>query len=62
MTDALRVAVHLGRRVADPIFLEIGADRRHVTHVVMLRDETSLSALKLYLREAYEFSVSPPPT
>ena len=38
MTDALRVAVHLRRRVADPIFFKIGADRKHVSHVASLRD------------------------
>ena len=60
MTDALRVAVHLRRRVADPIFVKIGADRKHVSHVARLQDETSLSTLKPYLREAYEFSISSP--
>ena len=60
MTDALRVAVHLGRRVADPIFFRIGVDRKRVSHVAKLRDEASLSALKPYLREAYEFSISSP--
>ena len=60
MTDALRVAIHLGRRVADPIFFKIGTDRKHVSHVAKLRDETSLAALKPYLREAYDFSISPP--
>jgi uncharacterized protein DUF5655 len=57
MTDALRVAVHLSRRVADPIFFKIGADRKRVSHVAKLRDETSLLTLKPYLREAYEFSI-----
>ncbi len=61
MTDALRVAVHLGRRVDNPIFFKVGADRKHVSHVAMLRDEKGLSALKPYLREAYAFSVSSPP-
>jgi hypothetical protein len=60
MTDALRVAVHLGRRVADPIFFKIGADRKRVSHVAKLRDETSLSTLKPYLREAYAFSIAAP--
>src|ERR1039457_4076817 len=41
MTDALRVAVHLGRRVENPIFFKIGADRKRVSHVAMLRDEKS---------------------
>jgi hypothetical protein len=60
MKDALRVAVHLGRRVADPVFFKVGEDRKRVTHVAMLRDETGLSALKPYLREAYGLSVSSP--
>ena len=61
MTDALRIAVHLGRRVPDPIFFKVGVDRKHVSHVAKLRDERGLSALKPYLREAYEFSLSSPP-
>jgi len=60
MKDALRVVVHLSRRVEDPIFFKIGADRKHVSHVTMLRDETGLSTLKPYLREAYQFSISSP--
>lgn len=60
MTDALRVVVHLGRRVADPIFCKVGRDRKRVSHVAKLRDETNLSTLEPYLREAYEFSISSP--
>ena len=58
MPDALRVAVHLGRRMEDPIFFKIVSDRKSVAHVAKLRDEESLSTLKPYLREAYEFSIS----
>src|SRR5438128_5752999 len=58
MTDALRVVVHLSRRVESPLFFKIGADRKHVSHVAKLRDESGLSMLKPYLREAYEFSVT----
>ena len=58
MKDALRVAVHLGRRVESPLFFKIGADRKQVSHVAKLRDEKELAMLKPYLREAYEFSVS----
>jgi hypothetical protein len=60
MTDGLRVVVHLNRWVEDPIFIKVGVDRKHVSHVAKLRDETGLSTLKPYLREAYEFSVSTP--
>src|SRR3954471_9088344 len=42
MKDCLRVAIHLGRRVENPIFFKIGADRKHVTHVAKLQDEASL--------------------
>jgi hypothetical protein len=58
MTDALRVAVHLNRRIDDPIFFKIVTDQKRVAHVTRLRNERELSALKPYLREAYEFSVS----
>jgi hypothetical protein len=58
MTDALRVVVHLNRRVEDPIFFKVGVDRKHVSHVAMLRVVAGFAALKPYLREAYEFSIS----
>ena len=61
MTDALRVVVHLDRRVKDPFFVKIAADRKQVSHVAMLQDAVSLSTLKPYLREAYEFSISRQP-
>jgi hypothetical protein len=57
MKDALRIAIHLGRWVKDPIFFKIGADRKHVTHVVRIRDKDELSRLKPYLSEAYGFSI-----
>jgi hypothetical protein len=58
MKDCLRVAIHLGRRVENPIFFKVGSDRKHVTHVAKLHDETGLAILKPYLREAYQFSIS----
>jgi hypothetical protein len=58
MTDALRAAVHLGREVKDPIFFKVGADRKKVTHVAKLHTQEDFIALKPYLREAYELSVS----
>jgi hypothetical protein len=57
MTDAVRVAVHLGRKVADPMFFKVVADRRHVTHVAMIKTDKQLAALRPLLREAYEFSI-----
>ena len=58
MTDALRLAVHLSRRVEHGLFIKVAADRRHVTHVAKLHGMEDLNAMKPFLREAYEFSVS----
>jgi hypothetical protein len=56
MSDAVRVAIHLPRKVANPLFEKIGAGPRHVTHVAKLRALDELNALKPLLREAYEYS------
>ncbi|MBI4625746.1 MAG: hypothetical protein HY736_21315 [Verrucomicrobia bacterium] len=61
MTDALRAAVHLGRKVKHPIFFKVGTDRNKVSHVAMLRTEKEFTVLKPYLREAYDLSVSDVP-
>ena len=58
MTGALRAAVHLGRKVEHPIFFKSGVDRKKVTHVAKLRTREEFSALKPYLREAYEWSIA----
>jgi hypothetical protein len=57
MANAVRVAVHLGRRVDAPIFFKVAADRRHVTHVAKLDSKAELPTLKPFLREAYWFSL-----
>lgn len=58
MKDALRVAIHLGRRIERPIYFKIGTDRNHITHVAKIATHAQFSALKPHLREAYEFSLS----
>jgi len=58
MTDCLRLAIHLSRRAKHDLFEKVGADRRQVTHIVKLRTPKELDAMKPFLREAYEFSVS----
>jgi hypothetical protein len=45
MTDAVRVAIHLGRRVDVPIFFKIAEDRRHTTHVAKIRSRRELDAV-----------------
>jgi hypothetical protein len=57
MTDAVRVAIHLGRRIDDPMFIKIVSDKRHTTHVAKIRTEPELETLKPHLREAYGFSL-----
>lgn len=37
MTDAVRIAIHLGRRIDDPIFFKVGSDETKVSHVAKLR-------------------------
>ena len=58
MTDALRLAIHLGRKAEHRLFVKVGADRKHITHVVKLHEMTDLEAMKPFLREAYEYSIS----
>ena len=58
MSDALRLAIHLSRRVENRLFMKIGSDRRQVTHVAKLHDMEELEVMKPFLREAYECSIS----
>jgi hypothetical protein len=57
MAEAVRLAVHLGRKVDAPFFFKVVADRRLVTHVAKLKTHADLETIKPFLREAYEFSV-----
>jgi hypothetical protein len=57
MTDAVRLALHLGRKVTSPAFFKVVADRRHVTHVAKLRTKQEFVALAPLLEEAYAFSL-----
>jgi hypothetical protein len=58
MAGALRAVVHLPRRVADPLFMKVGADQKRVSHVAMLRSKNDLETLKPYLKEAYQCSIA----
>ncbi|HJV49641.1 MAG TPA: DUF5655 domain-containing protein [Geothrix sp.] len=60
MKDTLRLAIHLPREVAHPLFIKVGRDRRHVSHIAKIRTEAEFDALKPFLREAYEFSLTKP--
>jgi predicted transport protein len=58
MSDAVRLAIHLPRQLAHELFVKVVADRRHVTHVVKLQSVKQVQAVKAFLREAYDFSIS----
>lgn len=58
MSDALRLAIHLSRKVEHRLFIKTGSDRKQVTHVAKLHNMEELKAMKPFLREAYEYSIS----
>lgn len=58
MPAAIRLAIHLPRQAKHPLFIKIASDRKHVTHVAKLHDVGELEAMKPFLREAYEYSIS----
>ena len=57
MTDAVRVAVHLRRPLADPLFFKVVHDGKKVTGVAKLQTEVQLQRLLPYIEEAYEASL-----
>jgi predicted transport protein len=58
MSDAVRLALHLGRTVEHERFIKIVTDGKHVTHVAKLQTVMELDAMKPFLREAYAHSLS----
>jgi predicted transport protein len=57
MSDSLRLVIHLPGRVEHALFEKIVSDRRHVSHVVKLRDARELDEMKPFLRAAYQRSI-----
>jgi hypothetical protein len=57
MTDAVRIAIHLARRVDDPIFFKVVAGERFVTHVAKLKSAADVQKVTPLIAEAYTFSV-----
>ena len=57
MRDALRVVVHLDRRVNATCFIKIGPSGNRVSHVVLVRTAEDLSTLMPFLRDAFAFAV-----
>lgn len=58
MRDAVRVAIHLGRRVDNPLFIKIVADNKQVTHVAKIASLAELKHIKPLITEAWQFSLA----
>jgi predicted transport protein len=58
MSNAVRIAIHLPRKVEHRLFMKVVSDRKRVTHVAKVNTTDQLDSLKPFLREAYECSVS----
>lgn len=55
--DALRVVIHLGRRVSAPYIVKAGSSGKRVSHVVLIRTAEDLRTIMPLLREAFDFAV-----
>jgi hypothetical protein len=58
MRDALRVVVHLGRKVSAPFFIKTGPSGKRVSHVALVKTAKDLAAITPFLREAFDLSVN----
>jgi predicted transport protein len=58
MRDALRVVVHLGRKVSAPYFVKTGPSGNRVSHVALVRTAEELRTVMPFLREAFDLAVS----
>ena len=58
MRDALRVVIHLRRKVRASYFIKIGQGDNRVSHVALVRTAQDLRAIIPFLREAFDLAVS----
>jgi len=59
--DALRVVVHLGRKVNAPYFTKVGPSGGRVSHVAFVRTAEDLRTILPFVREAFDLAVSEKP-
>jgi hypothetical protein len=57
MRDALRVVVHLGRKVSAPYFIKTGPSGNRVSHVALVRTAQDLRKVMPFVREAFDLAV-----
>lgn len=58
MQDSVRVAIHLGRRIDNPIFIKVVADRKQLTHVAKITNLAELKHIEPLIKEAWQFSLA----
>lgn len=58
MRDALRVVVHLGRKVGAPCFVKTGKIGNRISHVALVRTAKDLRTIIPFLREAFDLALS----
>jgi hypothetical protein len=58
MKDALRVVIHLGRRVSAPYIVKTGNSGKRVSHVVLVHTEKELDTIIPMLREAFDLATN----
>lgn len=56
MAEAVRIAIHLERRVEHPLFFKIATDRKKVSHCAKLTTEQEWTQIQEYVREAWTIS------
>jgi uncharacterized protein DUF5655 len=56
--DALRVVIHLGRKVSAPYFIKVGQVNKRISHVALVRTSEDLRAITPHLREAFKLAAS----
>jgi predicted transport protein len=58
MRDALRVVIHLARKVRAPYFIKIGPSGNRVSHVALVRTPEDLRTILPFLRVAFALAKS----
>ena len=56
--DALRVVVHLDRKVSAPYFVKSAPSRNRISHVALVQTGEDLRTILPFLREAFDLAVS----
>src|SRR5205823_11998566 len=58
MRDALRVVIHLNRKVRAPYFIKNGPSGNRISHVTLVRTAQDLRTIIPFLREAFDLAMN----